>query len=451
MKVTVDTTGPCRKKLQVEFEAQDVQAEYDESLAIYVKHGRVKGFRPGRAPLEMIRRQYDKTILEAVRDRLLAKGYQQAMKDHGLQPITESELTESELKAGQPFTFSVTLEVEPTFDLPVYKGLEVEAKTVQISDEAVTQAIDRYLEARGKYEDVSDPRPVQANDMVAVDYTATVDGTPMAEVSEKAKELATGSDFWVIASEEYSFLPGFGPQLVGLKPGESKDISVVFDDQSPIEDLRGKTGVFQTTVKKVRVRKKAEMNAELFEMMKVKDEPELRESFQGMLEREAQSQEDARRRDQVLDAVMKGATIEVPESEIRRESNSMVYEMVQENMRRGVSEKEIRDNISKITESAQAAAQGRVKLRYLLERIAREEKITVAEAEVSGLMAAQAMRSGHRTAKAWLQATKLKEKDVRSSLKQDLMTSKTIDFLLANAKLTGEGAKAPAQKEEAKT
>lgn len=451
MKVTVDTTGPCRKKLQVEFEAQDVQAEYDESLEMYVKHGRVKGFRPGRAPLEMIRRQYDKTILEAVRDRLLAKGYQQAMKDHGLQPITESELTESELKAGQPFTFSVTLEVEPTFDLPVYKGLEVEAKTVQISDEAVTQAIDRYLEARGKYEDVSDPRPVQANDMVAVDYTATVDGTPMAEVSEKAKELATGSDFWVIASEEYSFLPGFGPQLVGLKPGESKDISVVFDDQSPIEDLRGKTGVFQTTVKKVRVRKKAEMNAELFEMMKVKDEPELRESFQGMLEREAQSQEDARRRDQVLDAVMKGATIEVPESEIRRESNSMVYEMVQENMRRGVSEKEIRDNISKITESAQAAAQGRVKLRYLLERIAREEKITVVDAEVSGLMAAQAMRSGHRTAKAWLQATKLKEKDVRSSLKQDLMTSKTIDFLLANAKLTGEGAKAPAQKEEAKT
>ena len=193
------------------------------------------------------------------------------------------------------------------------------------------------------------------------------------------------------------------------------------------------------------------MNAELFEMMKVKDEPELRESFQGMLEREAQSQEDARRRDQVLGAVMKATTIEVPESETRRESNSMVYEMVQENMRRGVSEKEIRDNISKITESAQAAAQGRVKLRYLLERIAREEKITVADAEVSGLMAAQAMRSGHRTAKAWLQATKLKEKDVRSSLKQDLMTSKTIDFLLANAKLTGEGAKAPAQKEEAKT
>ena len=129
----------------------------------------------------------------------------------------------------------------------------------------------------------------------------------------------------------------------------------------------------------------------------------------------------------------------------------MVYEMVQENMRRGVSEQEIRDNIGKITETAKTAAVDRVKLRYLLERIAREEKIVVADAEVSSLMTAQAMRSGHPTAKAWLQAAKLKEKDVRSSLKQDLQVSKTIDFLLANANLTGEGAEVPPQKEEAKT
>ncbi|MDD2240611.1 MAG: trigger factor [Kiritimatiellae bacterium] len=450
MKVTVESTGPCRTKLQVEFGAQEVQAEYDESLAVYVKHGRVKGFRPGRAPVEMIRRQYDQTILESVRERLLAKGYQQAMKEHDIEPITESELTESELKAGLPFSFSVTLEIEPKFELPVYKGLDVEAKTVQVTDEAVAEAIDRYLESRGKYEDVADPRPVQANDMVAVDYTATVDGAPMADVSEKAKDLATGSDFWVIASEEYSFLPTFGPQLVGMKPGDTKDISITFDDQWPIEELRGKTGVFQATVKKVRVRQKAKMDAALFETLKVNDEADLRKSFKEMLEREAQSQEDARRRDQVLDAVMKGATIEVPASQVQREANSMVYEMVQENMRRGVSEKEIRDNIGKITESAQSAAGGRVKLRYLLERIAREEKIPVLDAEVSSLMTAQAMRAGHPTTKAWLQAAKLKEKDVCSSLKQDLLVSKTIDFLLANAKMTGDGAAVPAQKKEAK-
>lgn len=445
MKVTVDTTGPCRKKLQVEFDAGEIQTEYDESLAVYAKHGRVKGFRPGRAPLEMIRRQYDKQILEGLREHLLAKGYQQAMKEHGFEPIAEMNLEESELKAGQPFSYSVTLDVAPQFDLPAYKGLEVDTRKVEIADEAVTEAVDRYLEGTGKYEDVTEPRPVQANDMVAVDYDATVDGRPMAEVSGKAKDLASGRDFWVIASEEYSFLPGFGPQLAGLKPGESKEISVAFDEQSPIEDLRGRTGVFHATVKKIRARKKSALDEALFQSLGVKDEAELRETFRRMLAREADSQERARRRNQVLDTLMKTAAVDVPESEARTETNHIVYEMVNENVRRGVPEKEIRDNIGKITESAQAAAADRVKLRYLLRRIAREEKIAVTDAEVTSLMAAQAMRSGHRTAKEWLQAAKLKEKDVRKGLREDLMTTKTIDFLLASATLTGEGAAAPRQ------
>lgn len=448
MNVTVENTGPCRKLLKVEFTAEEIQAEYDESLSVYAKHGSVKGFRPGRAPLEMIRRQYDKQILEGLRDHLLAKGYQQAMKEHGFDPIAEMGLEQTELKAGQPFSFSVTLDVEPQFELPAYKGLEVEAKTVEITEDAITQGIDRYLENTGKYEDVTEARPVKEGDMVGVDYTATVDGQPMAELSEKAKSLATGTEFWVIANEEYSFLPGFGPQLVGLKVGESKDISVAFDDQSPIEELRGKTGVFAATVKKIRARAKPAMDEALFKSLNVKDEAELRDTFRGLLSREAESQERSRRRNLLLDVLMKKTELDVPASEAHSESNRIVYEMVDDNMRRGVPEQEIRDNIAKITESAQSAAKDRVKLRYLLKRIAQEEKIAATDAEVSALMAAQAMRSGHRTAKEWLQAAKLKEKDVRDGLRQDLLTSKTIDFLLANATLTGEGAAAPEEKEK---
>ncbi len=453
MNVVVENTGPCRKLLKVEFTAEEVQQEYDESLSVYVKHGRVKGFRPGKAPLDMVRRQYDKQILEGLHDHLLAKGYQAAMKEHGFDPIAEMGLEQAELKAGQPFSFSVTLDVEPQFELPGYKGLEVEAKKVEIGEDAITQAIDRYLENTGKYEDVTEDRPVKEGDMVGVDYTATVDGQPMADLSEKAKSLAVGTDFWVIANEEYSFLPGFGPQLTGLKVGESKDISVAFDEQSPIEELRGKTGVFAATVKKIRSRVKPAMDEALFKSLNVKDEAELRETFRGLLSREAESQERSRRRSQLIDGLMKAATLDIPESEAHSESNRIVYEMVDDNARRGVPEQEIRDNIAKITESAKTAAQGRVKLRYLLKRIAQEEKLAATDAEVTALMAAQAMRSGHRTAKEWLTAAKLKEKDVRDGLRQDLLTSKTIDFLLEHAKLTGEGAAetaaaAPAKEKE---
>ncbi len=291
MNVAVENTGPCRKLIKVEYSAEEVQKEYDESLAMYAKHGKVKGFRPGKAPMEMVRRLYDKPILEGLHEHLLAKGFQQALTEHKLEPVAELDLQKSTLKAGEPFTFSLSLDVEPQFEMPVYKGLEVEAKKVDITEEALTQAIDRYLENSGKYEDLKEERPVQEGDMVAVDYTATVDGKPMADVSEKAKELASGTEFWVIANEEYSFLPAFGPQLVGLKIGDSKDISVAFDNQSPIEDLRGKTGVFASTVKKIRARTKPAMDEELFKSLHVKDEAELRETFRGMLQNEADRQE----------------------------------------------------------------------------------------------------------------------------------------------------------------
>lgn len=449
MKVTVENTGPCRKALKVEFSGEEIQQEYDESLAVYAQHGRVKGFRPGKAPAEMIRRMYDKQILEGLHEHLLAKGFQQALKEHKLQTVAEYDLQKSTLKAGELFSFSLTLDVEPEFELPAYKGVEVDAKKVDISDEAVTQAIDRYLESMGKYEDLAEARPVKADDMVAVDYTATVDGQPMAKVSEKAKGLATGADFWVIANEEYSFLPAFGPQLVGLQIGEAKDISVTFDGQSPIEELRGKTAVFAATVKKIRARAKPAMNEEFFKSLGAKDEPDLRATFKNMLQVEAERQEMARRRNLLIESLMKTAVLDVPESEEQEESHRIVYEMVEDNTRRGVSEQEIRDNIAKISESAKTAAKDRVKLRYLLKRIAHEEKIAVTDAEVAGLMNAHAMRAGAKSAKEWIQQAKLKENEVRKGLREDLLTTKTIDALMGHAKLTGDGAAEPKKEAQA--
>ena len=440
MKVTVENAGPCRKSLKVEFSGEEIQKEYDESLAVYAQHGRVKGFRPGKAPVEMIRRMYDKQILEGLHEHLLAKGFQQALKEHKLNAVAEYDLQKSNLKAGEPFSFSLAVDVEPDFELPAYKGIEVDAKKVEISDDAVTQALDRYLENMGKYEDLAEARPVKEGDMVAVDYTATVDGKPLAEVAEKAKGLGAGTDFWVIANEEYSFLPGFGPQLVGLKVGAAKEIPVTFEAQSPIEELRGKTAVFAATVKKIRARAKPALNEELFKQLGAKDEADLRATFRNMLQGEADRQEMARRRNLLIESLMKSAVLDVPESEEHEESHRIVYEMVEENTRRGVPEQEIRDNIAKISESAKTAAKDRVKLRYLLKRIAREEKIEATDAEVTALLNAHALRSGAKSAKEWLQRAKLKETEVRKGLRADLLTTKTIDALMGHAKLTGAGA-----------
>ena len=170
MKVAVENAGPCRKQIKVEFTAEEIQKEYDESLAVFAKLGRVKGFRPGKAPMDMIRRMYDKQILEGLHDHLLATGFRQALKEHKLETVAEYDLQKSPLKPDAPFSFSITVEVEPDFELPAYKGIEVEAKKVEVSDDAVAQAIDRYRENAGKYEDLAAPRPVQAGEWQGKDW-----------------------------------------------------------------------------------------------------------------------------------------------------------------------------------------------------------------------------------------------------------------------------------------
>ncbi|MDR0993338.1 MAG: trigger factor [Verrucomicrobiota bacterium] len=447
MNVTFDNVGPSRRRLKVEFSAQEVRQEYDESLAVYAKQARIKGFRPGRAPVEMIRRQYDKDILSALRDHLLAKGYHQALKEYHFESVAEMDLQQSDVKADEPYSFSLTMDVAPEFELPIYKGISVEAKKVEVSDDAVTQALDRYLEGMGKYLDIEEDRPVQQNDMVAVDYTATVDGQPMAAFSEKAKSLGEGRDFWVIANQEYSFLPEFGPQLIGLKVGDSKEISITFNEKGPIEELRDKTAVFSTTVKKIRARQKPVMDEAFFKSMDVKDEAELREVFKGMLQREAERTEASRRRMELLDKLRNSVQMDVPESEVQDETNHMIYEMVNENVRRGVEEKEIRDNLPKITESAKTAAADRVKLRYLLRAIAKKENISVSDVDVSALLQAHAQQA-NMSVKDWLKHIKRKEVEMRNALRKDLQSDKTVAFLLENATLTGDGAEPPKTEEK---
>ncbi len=449
MNVTVETKGACRRLVKVEFSAEEIQAEYDEWLQVYQRQGKVKGFRPGKAPPELVQRIYNKEILENMRDPLVAKGYQQAVKEHHLaNSVAEMDLQLSELKAGQPFSFSVVVDLEPEFELPEYKGIEIDAKKVEIADEAVTEFIENYRMQTGKFEELTEERPVQMNDMAAVDYTATVDGQPLAEFSEKAKELATATDYWVMVNEEYSFLPGFGPQLAGMKVGDFKAVEVVFDEaRSPIEDLKGKTVVFQTTVKKIKARIPRAMDEEFFKSMGVADEEGLRKAFRDMLQHEAEMEEQKRRRNDLLDVLFKRVEMELPESEVASETNQVVYEIVDSNARRGVPEQQIREKLEEITASAGATAQSRLKMRYILQRIARAENIAAADAEITRRMEQYAYYAGAKTIAEWLKRTRRKEKAVRDDLRIDLTNSKVVDFLMAEAKLTGEGAvEAPEEK-----
>ena len=451
MKIDYQPAGPCRNRLSIEFDAEETQSEFDALLGVYARPGRVKGFRPGNAPREMVLRQYQAKIMEDMKENLQARGYQKAYMEHRFEPLTEADYEQSELAPGQPFSFSVTLEVEPEFELPEYKGIEIETRPVVVTDEMVTDQLDHYLEGMGRYEDVEEAREVREKDMVQIDYEATLDGQPLGEAVPEAKELQTGKDYWTIVEPQYAFIPEIAPELTGMKVGETKAITIVFGEDAAVKELAGKSVVFTTTAKKIRMMRKAELNEELFKNLGVAGEAELRESIRRVLQRNGEGQEKSRRRDELIKILLERVTFDLPESEVRRRTNRMVYQAVENLSRQGVPEEMLRGQLEELTADARKRAAELVKLNYVLQRIGKEEKIAVAEGEVTSILRNEAGRSGLPTIKALTNRLQTDESELRANIAKDVLADKALGKVMSYVKLTGEDAAEPVEKQEEQT
>ena len=444
MQPILNDLGGCRRELKVEYSEQEVEAKYGEVLDEYVKYGRVNGFRPGHAPEAMIRRQYGKQIAKDVRDRLFGEGYRAALAKLEFFPVADIDFHEDAIEVGKPYSFTLKMEVAPKPEISGYKGIALEAKKIDIADEAVDQMIDMARHQAGKYEDVADGTAAAAEDIVSLDYTGTLDGHPVDEgLGDSAKSLASAKDFFARAGDFPSPLPGLGPKLVGMVPGEARDIEIAFPDDFRIEGLRGKTASYSVTVKKLRRLVPHALDEEFFKTNGAKDEADLRAKVREALEHQALDDAARAAEDALNKALLAcpGADFDLPDSEVESEKNSLVYRIVQENARRGIPEDEIRKHIDDITANAEKTARETLRLRYIVDAIAKAEKISVSTRELRDWLRAQ---TGDADAFVRDMAKKQKttEDAVRAEIRATIRRTRTERFLLRNAAWSGDGVDA---------
>ena len=447
MKVSIEEVGVCEKKIVIEFDESDVQKAYDSTFALFAKQASIKGFRPGKAPREMVVRRYGADILKYAREDLEAKGFSKCLKDNPMEVIGERDFERKGFASpSDPYTVSLVVSVSPDVPAPDYKGLPLEARKVAVTDEAVQQTVDRLRKDRGEFKDAPDGTPAQAGDLVQIDYTATSGGKSLADLGPKAKSLAEHKDFWVMTDEEYSFIPGFGPQLVGLKSGDAKTVEITFPADAAIEELRSVPASFAVTVKKVRSHAPAELDEKFFASFQVKDEAELRSTIRTSLERAAQRDERARVRDAAIEALLaKAGPVECSAAETERETNRLVYDLAAQNLRNGVSEKDLRDQLPRITEEARKAAGRSLSARHLLDAVAKAEEITVNDAAVDMEERIEAYAAGAASVKALAKAHGISPETLRERTRERIRQRLAIDAILRNAAWSGDGA------EDAKT
>ncbi len=429
MNVTVENLAPCKKLVRVEVEAQKVDETLDTITKQFQRGANLPGFRPGKAPREMVVRKYAKDIEEEAKRKLISEAYKSALEEQKLDVVGYPDIEEIQFSRGQPLQFAATIETTPEFELPEYKGIPVKREARMVTDEDVERAIQVLRQSRASFKTVE--RPSQTGDIAVVNYTGTSDGKPITEIAPTAKGLSEQKNFWVEIGTN-AFIPGFAEQVLGSKAGDKKTIDVDFPADFVTTELAGKKGRYEVEVVEIKEKVLPAVDDTFAKSYGAESLDKLRAGVRRDLENELTYKNNRAIRTQLVRSLVNRINFELPETAVAQETRNVVYDIVQENAKRGVSRDVIEQQKEQIYSAATQGAKERVKVAFLLQKIAEKEDIKVSQEEIG-------QRINQLAATYQIPAQKfLKDLQKRNGLIEiydQVMNEKVIDFLQQHAQI----------------
>lgn len=435
LNVTVENLAPCKKLLRIEVGAEDVGSAFEDVTRQFCKQANLPGFRPGKAPRAVVVKNFGDRIKDEVKKKLTQDAYQKAMEQEKLRAAVYPDIEEIQFAQDQAFQFAATVETQPEFELPAYKGLKVERETRVIGDEDVDKAINTLREQRVDYKDVD--RALQRGDIGVVNYEGTVDGKPITDIAPTARGITEQKNFWIRAESD-QFIPGFADQLIDMKTGEKRTVEVTFPEDFVNPQLVGMKGVYEVELAQVKERILPEIDDEFAKSFGAEGLEKLKEGIRNDLENDLKHKQNSSVRDQLVKGLMDQVQIDLPESVVAAETRSVVYDLVAENQRRGLSKEVIEKQKDEIFTAANANAKEKVKAMYIMGQIADKEGIKVEQQEIAarvGMMAQQYQMPPEKLAK------QLQERNGFNEIHEQIMVGKVLDFLQLNAEIAEVPAK----------
>jgi trigger factor len=380
VNVTVENLAPCKKLMRVEVDVAKVDEAFNTITKNFQKEASLPGFRPGKAPREMVLRKYEKEIGEEVKRKLISDSYRQAVDEQKLDVLGYPDIEEIQFGRGQALQFAATIETAPEFELPEYKGIPIQREAKNVTDEDVERAMEVLREKQTNFKTVE--RPLQTGDVAVVNYSGTCEGKPMTEIAPTAKGLTEQKGFWVEIGGT-SFLPGFGEQLMGAKAGEKRTVVIDFPADFMTKELAGKKGVYEVEVAEVKEKVLPAVDEAFAKTYGTESVEKLREGVRRDLENELKYKLSRDSRNQIVRSLVNRVNFELPETAVARETRNVVYDLVQDNAKRGVPRTAIEQHKDQIYTAATQNAKERVKVAFLMQKIAEKEDIKVSQEEIA--------------------------------------------------------------------
>lgn len=390
MNVTVERVEN-EATLKITAPAAEVNAGYKKAVQKIADQANIPGFRKGKAPRAIIEMHYGKEAVKQEAFEIVAnKAYSEALDQEKLIPVSDPKVEESTFEEGKDMELTIKVTLKPEPELGEYKGLHVEKKEVEVTDEQVDAQIKDMMGRDAKMVVAEEGAVIEKGDFAIIDFAGTVDGEPFSGGEGKGYPLEVGSN---------SFIPGFEDQLVGLSKGDSTDVEVTFPEDYFVKDLAGKEAIFKVNIQDVKRKELPEMNDEyVASKTDFKTVEELRANYKECMQKAAEANAKAEYEHELIDLAVANAKFSVPEIMIEDKISQMVEEMKMSLESRKMSLDMYMQytglDMAKIRENQRPVAEENVKTDLVLDAIAKAEDIQVDMADVDAEIAAISAQHG---------------------------------------------------------
>ncbi len=433
MEISIEKISDCQVSLSATVPASDVTTVKENILAGYAKSVRLPGFRPGKAPKSMIAKRYAAEISEELDMRLKSEIQDKCLDENPDLKVLDFGTPEGVVAEDGSYTLKSTLTVVPEFELPEYMGIEVTVPSTEVTDAEIDETLQKYAETSAKHEVVE--RASAKGDIVVVDFKTSCEGKPVAEYCGKSVGFLEGREGYWVSLQDDRFIPELADGLVGVSAGETKEIVATLKEDFPISDLAGKEVTFTCDVKEVREKQVPEVTAELFATaLPGKSMEEIRDIVRENLKGSKERSNDEAKADQISEKLADQLSFALPADLVERENENTVQRKVYAAIQSG--NYEAAKDMDAMREEAKAETERNLRVYFALQEIARREMISATDAEMFDAISNMAQQAREKNLKTFVR--KLQRENRMTGIRLSIITSKVIDLLARNAKVTVE-------------
>jgi len=420
------TEATCKREVELEIPAENVQKAAEKVARDIARVARVPGFRPGKAPITLIRRRFAEDIQGEVVQSLVPEYLEKALDEKKMTPVTRPEVDQVQFKEGEPLKFRAVFEVLPDFELGDYKNLQVSIDEIKIGDEQVEKTIEEMRERGASYV------PVEGRSAKDGDYVLLkLIGTP----AEGGEPIQADNILCHLGGEET--LESFTENLRGANPGETKQFESRYPDDYPDQKLAGKTYNYSVDVQGIKEKKLPELNDEFAkdaagEQGGVTTLDELRKKIRENLDSAREQEQTSQAREKILEQLVKQHDFPVPEALIEGQMDVRLERVVRSLAAQGVDPRAVNVDWVSLRRKQRDNAINDVKAELLLDRIATAENIEATDEDVDKEFALLAERSGESVTALRARLTKQGALD---RMKSKLRSDKVIEWLYRTSRI----------------